>query len=159
MCIVPHVTIKHVRMLPQVFFYLREHWPTCSVACSAWRLNELEALQQWVQTKCFGGVQTAAATNSSQVTTFCFRLPCAVWLYITSVHSCVCRMEWQTAACCALEKPLKQCVSKCDWPLFLPRCRTGDYKYKRGTTAVLTKAVSPLGLELVEESVQTMDTS
>ncbi|XP_047425574.1 proteasome subunit beta type-7 isoform X1 [Mugil cephalus] len=36
---------------------------------------------------------------------------------------------------------------------------TGDYKYKKGTTAVLTKLVTPLPLELVEESVQTMDTS
>lgn len=38
-------------------------------------------------------------------------------------------------------------------------CRTGDYKYKRGTTGVLTKAVTPIDLELLEESVQTMDTS
>ncbi|XP_062867460.1 proteasome subunit beta type-7 isoform X1 [Trichomycterus rosablanca] len=37
--------------------------------------------------------------------------------------------------------------------------RTGDYKYKRATTAVLSKAVSPLQLEMLEESVQTMDTS
>ncbi|XP_026153126.1 proteasome subunit beta type-7 [Mastacembelus armatus] len=37
--------------------------------------------------------------------------------------------------------------------------RTGDYKYKRGTTGVLTKVVTPLHMELVEESVQTMDTS
>uniref|UniRef100_A0A3Q0SCH1 proteasome endopeptidase complex n=1 Tax=Amphilophus citrinellus TaxID=61819 RepID=A0A3Q0SCH1_AMPCI len=37
--------------------------------------------------------------------------------------------------------------------------RTGDYKYKRGTTGVLMKAVTPLDLELLEESVQTMDTS
>ncbi|XP_040013779.1 proteasome subunit beta type-7 isoform X1 [Xiphias gladius] len=36
---------------------------------------------------------------------------------------------------------------------------TGDYKYKRGTTSVLTTMVTPLDLELVEESVQTMDTS
>ncbi|XP_032367819.1 proteasome subunit beta type-7 isoform X1 [Etheostoma spectabile] len=36
---------------------------------------------------------------------------------------------------------------------------TGDYKYKRGTTGVLTKLVTPLNLELVEESVHTMDTS
>ncbi|CAI5667721.1 unnamed protein product [Oreochromis niloticus] len=36
---------------------------------------------------------------------------------------------------------------------------TGDYKYKRGTTGVLTKAVTPIDLELLEESVQTMDTS
>lgn len=38
-------------------------------------------------------------------------------------------------------------------------CRTGDYKYKQGTTGVLTKAVTPIDLELLEESVQTMDTS
>ncbi|KAG7235522.1 hypothetical protein INR49_002568, partial [Caranx melampygus] len=37
--------------------------------------------------------------------------------------------------------------------------RTGDYKYKRGTTGVLTKAVTPLDLEVVDETVQTMDTS
>lgn len=37
--------------------------------------------------------------------------------------------------------------------------RTGSYKYKHGTTGVLTKAVTPLNLEVVEESVQTMDTS
>ncbi|XP_018554681.2 proteasome subunit beta type-7 isoform X2 [Lates calcarifer] len=37
--------------------------------------------------------------------------------------------------------------------------RTGDYKYKGGTTGVLTKVVTPLDLELVDESVQTMDTS
>ncbi|XP_069573438.1 proteasome subunit beta type-7 isoform X1 [Brachyistius frenatus] len=36
---------------------------------------------------------------------------------------------------------------------------TGDYKYKRGTTGVLTKAVTQLNLDLVEESVHTMDTS
>ncbi|XP_035766441.1 proteasome subunit beta type-7 [Neolamprologus brichardi] len=36
---------------------------------------------------------------------------------------------------------------------------TGDYKYKQGTTGVLTKAVTPIDLELLEESVQTMDTS
>ncbi|XP_078127976.1 proteasome subunit beta type-7 isoform X1 [Sander vitreus] len=36
---------------------------------------------------------------------------------------------------------------------------TGDYKYKRGTTGVLTKLVTPLNLELVEETVHTMDTS
>ncbi|KAK7895821.1 hypothetical protein WMY93_021146 [Mugilogobius chulae] len=37
--------------------------------------------------------------------------------------------------------------------------RTGDYKYKRGTTGVLTKVVAPLDLEVVEETIQTMDTS
>uniref|UniRef100_A0A3B5MCE8 Proteasome subunit beta n=1 Tax=Xiphophorus couchianus TaxID=32473 RepID=A0A3B5MCE8_9TELE len=37
--------------------------------------------------------------------------------------------------------------------------RTSDYKYKRGTTAVLSKCVTPLDLEVVEESIQTMDTS
>uniref|UniRef100_A0A672I8D7 Proteasome subunit beta n=1 Tax=Salarias fasciatus TaxID=181472 RepID=A0A672I8D7_SALFA len=37
--------------------------------------------------------------------------------------------------------------------------RTGDYKYKKGTTGVLKTAVTPLDLELVEESIQTMDTS
>lgn len=38
-------------------------------------------------------------------------------------------------------------------------CRTGDYKYKRGTTGVLGKVVTPLALEVIEESVHTMDTS
>ncbi|MGH0116074.1 UNVERIFIED_CONTAM: hypothetical protein FKN15_059242 [Acipenser sinensis] len=37
--------------------------------------------------------------------------------------------------------------------------RSGSYKYKRGTTGVLTKNIIPLDLELVEEVVQTMDTS
>ncbi|TRY64941.1 hypothetical protein DNTS_024627, partial [Danionella cerebrum] len=37
--------------------------------------------------------------------------------------------------------------------------RTGNYRYKHGTTAVLTKTVTPLNLEVMEESVQTMDTS
>nr|ADO27820.1 proteasome subunit beta type-7 [Ictalurus furcatus] len=37
--------------------------------------------------------------------------------------------------------------------------RTGDYKYKQGTTGVLTKSVTPVQMEVVEESVQTMDTS
>ncbi|XP_061703494.1 proteasome subunit beta type-7 isoform X2 [Syngnathoides biaculeatus] len=37
--------------------------------------------------------------------------------------------------------------------------RTGDYKYKRGTTSVLTKMVVPFNLEVMEENVQTMDTS
>lgn len=35
--------------------------------------------------------------------------------------------------------------------------REGQYKYKQGTTAVLTKTVTPLTLDVVEESVQTMD--
>ncbi|MBN3276244.1 PSB7 protein, partial [Polyodon spathula] len=37
--------------------------------------------------------------------------------------------------------------------------RSGSYKYKRGTTGVLSKNIIPLDLELVEEVVQTMDTS
>ncbi|MBN3324400.1 PSB7 protein, partial [Atractosteus spatula] len=37
--------------------------------------------------------------------------------------------------------------------------KSGSYKYKRGTTGVLTKAITPLDLEVVEEIVQTMDTS
>ncbi|KAF7653048.1 hypothetical protein LDENG_00087960, partial [Lucifuga dentata] len=37
--------------------------------------------------------------------------------------------------------------------------RTGDYKYKRGMTSILTKAVTPLDLEVLQESVHTMDTS
>ncbi|XP_037402136.1 proteasome subunit beta type-7 isoform X2 [Pygocentrus nattereri] len=36
---------------------------------------------------------------------------------------------------------------------------TGDYKYKHGTTGVLTKQVTTLQLEVMDESVQTMDTS
>ncbi|XP_050949899.1 proteasome subunit beta type-7 isoform X1 [Labeo rohita] len=39
------------------------------------------------------------------------------------------------------------------------RPETGSYRYKHGTTGVLTKTVIPLNLEVVEESVQTMDTS
>ncbi|XP_020776351.1 proteasome subunit beta type-10 [Boleophthalmus pectinirostris] len=35
--------------------------------------------------------------------------------------------------------------------------REGNYRYKRGTTAVLTKTITPLSLELVQESIQTMD--
>lgn len=35
--------------------------------------------------------------------------------------------------------------------------KEGQYKYKQGTTAVLTKTVTPLTLDVVEESVQTMD--
>uniref|UniRef100_A0A8C5BBS7 Proteasome subunit beta n=2 Tax=Gadus morhua TaxID=8049 RepID=A0A8C5BBS7_GADMO len=37
--------------------------------------------------------------------------------------------------------------------------RTGDYKYKKGTTGVLTKVITPLNLDTVGEHVQTMDTS
>ncbi|KAI5612953.1 proteasome subunit beta type-7 [Silurus asotus] len=37
--------------------------------------------------------------------------------------------------------------------------RTGNYKYKPGTTGVLKKSVTPIQLEVVEESIQTMDTS
>ncbi|XP_072310181.1 proteasome subunit beta type-7 isoform X1 [Eucyclogobius newberryi] len=37
--------------------------------------------------------------------------------------------------------------------------QTGDYKYKRGTTGVLTTVVQLLNLEVVEETIQTMDTS
>ncbi|XP_036417901.1 proteasome subunit beta type-10 [Colossoma macropomum] len=36
--------------------------------------------------------------------------------------------------------------------------REGSYRYKPGTTPVLTKTVTPLTLDIVEESVQTMDT-
>ncbi|XP_061591039.1 proteasome subunit beta type-10 [Cololabis saira] len=36
--------------------------------------------------------------------------------------------------------------------------REGQYKYKPGTTAVLTKTVTPFTLNLVDESVQMMDT-
>uniref|UniRef100_A0A8C2J0G4 Proteasome subunit beta n=1 Tax=Cyprinus carpio TaxID=7962 RepID=A0A8C2J0G4_CYPCA len=35
--------------------------------------------------------------------------------------------------------------------------RTGNYRYKHGTTGVLAKTVTPLNLEVVEENVQTMD--
>uniref|UniRef100_A0A8C7L3I6 Proteasome subunit beta n=1 Tax=Oncorhynchus kisutch TaxID=8019 RepID=A0A8C7L3I6_ONCKI len=34
----------------------------------------------------------------------------------------------------------------------------GQYKYKPGTTAVLTKTVTPLPLDIVDESIQLMDT-
>uniref|UniRef100_A0A8C9V728 Proteasome subunit beta n=2 Tax=Scleropages formosus TaxID=113540 RepID=A0A8C9V728_SCLFO len=36
--------------------------------------------------------------------------------------------------------------------------KQGEYKYKPGTTAVLTKTVTPLSLDLVEEAVHLMDT-
>ncbi|KAG9281409.1 proteasome subunit beta type-7-like [Astyanax mexicanus] len=36
--------------------------------------------------------------------------------------------------------------------------REGSYRYKQGTTPVLTKTITPLTLDIVEESVQTMDT-
>lgn len=36
--------------------------------------------------------------------------------------------------------------------------REGQYRYKTGTTAVLTKTVTPLSLDVVNESVQIMDT-
>ncbi|KAM6902496.1 proteasome subunit beta type-10 [Xenentodon cancila] len=36
--------------------------------------------------------------------------------------------------------------------------REGQYRYKPGTTAVLTKTVTPLSLDTVDESVQMMDT-
>ncbi|XP_078501972.1 proteasome subunit beta type-7-like isoform X1 [Lissotriton helveticus] len=36
--------------------------------------------------------------------------------------------------------------------------RLGSYRYRKGTTAVLTKTITPLELELVEEVVQPMDT-
>ncbi|XP_035649131.1 proteasome subunit beta type-10 [Oncorhynchus keta] len=36
--------------------------------------------------------------------------------------------------------------------------REGQYKYKPGTTAVLTKTVTPLPLDVVDESIQLMDT-
>ncbi|KAF7642378.1 hypothetical protein LDENG_00258970 [Lucifuga dentata] len=36
--------------------------------------------------------------------------------------------------------------------------REGQYRYKRGTTAILTKTVTPLSLDVVDESVQIMDT-
>ncbi|XP_018588304.1 proteasome subunit beta type-7 isoform X1 [Scleropages formosus] len=39
------------------------------------------------------------------------------------------------------------------------RPEAGSYRYKQGTTGILTKAVTPLDLEVVEETVQTMDTS
>ncbi|MGH0192563.1 UNVERIFIED_CONTAM: hypothetical protein FKN15_018475 [Acipenser sinensis] len=37
-------------------------------------------------------------------------------------------------------------------------CKLGQYRYKKGTTAVLTKTVTPIAVELVEETVQRMDT-
>uniref|UniRef100_A0A8C8MAC7 Proteasome beta subunit C-terminal domain-containing protein n=1 Tax=Oncorhynchus tshawytscha TaxID=74940 RepID=A0A8C8MAC7_ONCTS len=36
--------------------------------------------------------------------------------------------------------------------------KEGQYKYKPGTTAVLTKTVTPLPLDIVDESIQLMDT-
>ncbi|KAM9414724.1 proteasome subunit beta type-7-like [Salvelinus alpinus] len=36
--------------------------------------------------------------------------------------------------------------------------KEGQYKYKPGTTAVLTKTVTPLPLDVVDESIQLMDT-
>lgn len=37
--------------------------------------------------------------------------------------------------------------------------RFGRYSCEKGTTAVLTEKVTPLELEVLEETVQTMDTS
>ncbi|XP_053328962.1 proteasome subunit beta type-7 [Spea bombifrons] len=37
--------------------------------------------------------------------------------------------------------------------------RTGNYKYKKGTTGVLSEKVTHFNLDLIEESVQTMDIS
>lgn len=37
-------------------------------------------------------------------------------------------------------------------------CRVGRYRYKPGTTAVLTKTVTPLSVDTVSQSVQVMDT-
>ncbi|XP_036411012.1 proteasome subunit beta type-10 [Megalops cyprinoides] len=37
-------------------------------------------------------------------------------------------------------------------------CKQGSYRYKPGTTAVLTEKVTPLSLDIVDESVQLMDT-
>lgn len=42
--------------------------------------------------------------------------------------------------------------------LFVFSFREGQYRYQPGTTAVLTKTVTPLTLDVVDESVQTMDT-
>lgn len=42
--------------------------------------------------------------------------------------------------------------------LSLSVSREGQYKYKPGTTAVLTKTVTPLPLDVVDESIQLMDT-
>lgn len=39
----------------------------------------------------------------------------------------------------------------------LLRSRGGKYIYKQGTTPVLTKTITPLNLDVVEESVQMMD--
>lgn len=44
------------------------------------------------------------------------------------------------------------CLSVC---LF---SREGQYRYKPGTTAVLTKTVTPLSLDVIDQSVQVMDT-
>ncbi|KAG7457573.1 hypothetical protein MATL_G00228570 [Megalops atlanticus] len=37
-------------------------------------------------------------------------------------------------------------------------CKEGSYRYKPGTTAVLTEKVTPLSLDIVDESVQLMET-
>lgn len=45
--------------------------------------------------------------------------------------------------------------------MFLLAClcfREGQYRYKPGTTAVLTKTETPLSVDVVDESVQMMDT-
>ncbi|XP_018423679.1 PREDICTED: proteasome subunit beta type-7-like [Nanorana parkeri] len=37
--------------------------------------------------------------------------------------------------------------------------RSGHYKYKKGTTGVLSEKITHFNLDVVEESIQTMDTS
>lgn len=47
----------------------------------------------------------------------------------------------------------------CLCPFLSCLSRAGDYKYKRGTTGVLSRVETPVSLEVVEETIQTMDTS
>jgi hypothetical protein len=42
---------------------------------------------------------------------------------------------------------------------FIFLIRLGRYRCEKGTTAVLTEKVTPLEIEVLEETVQTMDTS
>ena len=62
-------------------------------------------------------------------------------------------------AMCEIVKPtLHQSLSTVDSTPMFCAYREGDYRYKPGTTAVLSKTVTPLTLDIVDESVHLMDT-
>lgn len=59
---------------------------------------------------------------------------------------------------CLTQRPtvlLNQGYTVCS---FFSSYREGNYRYKPGTTAVLSKTVTPLTLDVVDETVQLMDT-